>query len=65
MVSFLGVPVKILKAVPTSSILATRSTLLNLLDLITMTILHEWYRYEVPHCEAFPLPICIPNKKKY
>jgi len=38
-VSFLGMPVKILKALPHSSILATRPAHLNILDLITLNIL--------------------------
>ena len=40
----LGPPVKILKALLTSSILATCSAYLNLLDLITLTILGERYK---------------------
>ena len=36
-----GLPVKILKALPLSSILATCPAHLNLLDLITLTILGE------------------------
>jgi len=46
-----GLPVKILKA--PSSILATCPAHLNLLDLITLTILGESTNYEFPHCEAF------------
>ena len=37
-------PVKILKALPPSSILATCPAHLNLLDLITLTILGERYK---------------------
>ena len=39
-----GLPVKILKAFLPSSILATCSAHLNLLDLITLTILGERYK---------------------
>ena len=39
-----GVPVKILKAVLPSSILATCPAHLNLLDLITLTTLDERYK---------------------
>ena len=39
-----GVPLKMLKAVPPSSILATWSAHLNLLDLITLPILGERYK---------------------
>ena len=39
-----GLPVKILKALLTSSILATRPAHLKLLDLITLTILGERYK---------------------
>ena len=39
-----GLPVKILKALLPSSILATSPTYLNLLDLITLTILGERYK---------------------
>ena len=39
-----GVPVKMLKALLPSSILATWSDYLNLLDLITSTILGEQYK---------------------
>ena len=39
-----GLPVKILKALRPSSILVTSSAHLNLLDLIAVTILCEWYK---------------------
>ena len=39
-----GLSVKILKTLLPSSILATCSSHLNLLDLITLTILGEWYK---------------------
>ena len=37
-------PVKILKALLPSSLLATWPAYLNLLDLVTLTILGEWYK---------------------
>ena len=48
-----GLPVKMLKAHLPSSILATCPAHMNLLDLITLTILGESTNYEVPHCGAF------------
>ena len=39
-----GLPIKILKALLPSSILATCPAHLNLLDLITLSTLGEWYR---------------------
>jgi hypothetical protein len=39
-----GLPVNNLKVLLASYILATRPVHLNLLDLITMTILGEWYK---------------------
>jgi hypothetical protein len=39
-----GLPVKILKALLPSSILATCSAHLNVPDLFTLTIIHEWYK---------------------
>ena len=45
----LPVKIKILKALLSSSILATWPAHLNLLDLITVTILSERYKYEAPH----------------
>ena len=40
----IGLPVKILQALLPSSIMATCRAHLNLLDLITLTILGEWYK---------------------
>ena len=56
-----GVPVKILKALLNSSILATCPAHLNFLDLITLTILGEGTHYEVPHCGAFSNPHSHPS----
>ena len=39
-----GLPVKILKTLLPSSILSTWHAHLNILDLITLTILGEWYK---------------------
>ena len=48
-----GVPVKILKELLPSSILATRPAHFNLLYLITLAILSERYKlHKVPHCGA-------------
>ena len=54
-------PVKILKALLPSSILATCPTHLNLLDLISLTIFAERTNYEVPHCEVFSTPHSHPS----
>jgi hypothetical protein len=48
-----SVTVNILKAILPSSILATRPAHLNLLDLITLTILGNGINYLVPHCGVF------------
>ena len=48
-----GLPVKILKALLPTSILATCPAHLNLLDLVTLTMLGERTNYEVPHCGTF------------
>ena len=56
-----GLPVKILKALLPSSILATCRAHLNLLDLITLTILGNGTNYEVPHCGAFSTPHSHPS----
>ena len=42
--SSVGLPFKILKALLPSSFLATCSAHLNVLDLITLIILDEWYK---------------------
>ena len=52
----LGVPVRILKALLPSSILAKCPAHLNLLDLISLTILDEHTNYEVPHYETSSTP---------
>ena len=41
---------------PINYILATCASHLNLLDLITLTILGYSTNYEVPHCGAFSTP---------
>jgi hypothetical protein len=51
-----GLSVKILKALLSSSILATWHAHLNLLHLLTLTILGERYKLYVPHCGAFSTP---------
>ena len=56
-----GLPVEILKAFLPSSIQATCPAHLNLLDLITLTILGERYKFEVPHCGAFSTPHSHPS----
>jgi hypothetical protein len=48
-----GLPVKILRALLPFSILAACPTHLNLLYLITLSILVNGTNYEVPHCGAF------------
>ena len=55
-----GVPVKILKALLLSSILATCPVHLNLIDLITLTTLGERYRLRSSYCEAFSTPHSHP-----
>jgi hypothetical protein len=54
-----GLPVKILKVLLLSSILATRFAHHNLLGLITQLYLMNGTNYEVPHGEPFPLSILI------
>ena len=49
----IGLPVKIFKELLPFSVLATYPAHLNLLDLITLTILSARYNYEVLHCAAF------------
>ena len=56
-----GLPIKILKEFLHSSILATWPAHLNLLDLITLTTLGEWYKYKVPHCGSFSSPHSHPS----
>ena len=51
-----GLPDKILKALLHSYILATCPAHLNLLDLITLTILGNGTNHEVPHFGAFSTP---------
>ena len=60
-----GLPVKILKELLPSSILAKCPSHLNLLDLITLSMLGNGTIYEIPHCEPSPLPILIPLGLKY
>ena len=47
-----GLPAKILKALLPSFIMATWPVHLNLPDVITLTLLGEWY-YEIPHYGVF------------
>jgi hypothetical protein len=56
-----GLPVKILKALPPSFILATSPVYLNLLYLITITKSGERYKLEVLHCGAFSTPHTQPS----
>ena len=56
-----GLPVNILKALLPPSILATCPAHLNLLNLITLTILGNGTNYEVPHCGAFSTPYSHPS----
>ena len=54
-------PVKIVKALLSSSILATWPAHLSLLDIIILTILVNGTNYEVPHCGAFFTPHSHPS----
>ena len=50
-----GLPVKIMKTLVLSLILATYPAYLNLLHLISLTILDKWYKFDAPHCKVFLL----------
>jgi hypothetical protein len=56
-----GLLVKILKVLLRSSILARWPAHLNLLDLITLTILGGRTHYEVPNCGALSTPHFHPS----
>ena len=53
-------PVKCFKTPLSSSILVTCHTHLNILDLITMTILVYGVQFEVTHCKSFFIPHSHP-----
>ena len=56
-----GLPIKILKALLPSFILAKWPAHFNILDLIPLTILGERTNYEVPQCGAFSTPHFHPS----